>query len=209
VSFNPQIAPEYMGEFVRQEWRQRFGDAPGRFLDMGAYSLGPPSVTRTFLADGWSGLFVEADPGNCGRLIDDVIRTGTPERAHCLCAALLPNPGITDWYSVIGGGETSSTSKAWTEKPWCAASKYVRASVVAVTPADLLARFGVDWDLVNLDLEGVTLDVFKAIPWPTLSRARMLVAEMHPDDLLPTLAPLGFRVIHSDVVNAVLVRGDK
>jgi len=203
---SPQIAPESMGDYVREQWARLFGAGRGAFLDLGAYDLGPSSISRPFLAAGWSALLAEGDSYNFARLLSGVHSAGFARRVDCLAAAVLPIAGISPWYTVAGTADLSTASKDWTHKPWTASAHYLPAYVAAVTPADILARFGFDWDCVSIDLEGVTAEVFNAIPWPKMARTRMVVAEAHPDILLPTLAPLGFEPLRADCVNSVLIR---
>ncbi len=131
------------------------GDQPGRFLDIGAYNPKAFSNTRALYERGWSGVMVEASPGP---FMDLFIEYGNDERIELVCAAVTAGRGLMPFrHSEAGIGTLNESHyQKWRDTKLFDGRFWVNT----VQIADLIEKFGIDFDLISIDVEGGSADLF-------------------------------------------------
>lgn len=129
----------------------------GRFLDIGAYNPKLFSNTRALFERGWGGVMVEASPGP---FLDLMIEYGECERVELVCAAVgvAPKSRLVRFHHSEAGVGTSNDAhyQKWRDK----AEFEGRFFASVITIGDLIVQFGIDFDFVNIDVEGESAEVF-------------------------------------------------
>lgn len=148
-----------------------FGTHVGRFLDLGAYDGVDGSNSRGLSDRFWSGVCVEANPFSFARLVENHSRN---DKVICVNAAVMPTAGL------VLLRDTQSQIASCADNPLIDAAVVRRYHVAGVTPDDLVATFGTDWDFVSIDIEGVDLDVLR-VAGRLLEKTRLVCFE----DALP------------------------
>jgi FkbM family methyltransferase len=152
--------------------RLELGRAPGRFLDIGAWVPETFSNTRALFDQGWHGIYLEPSPGPVKALVKEY---GMSDRAIVIAAAVTVNGGMVelqvtdDAVSCIPG---SSGAKVWDKD----GGFYGKLLVPSISMADLFTRFGGDFDMVSIDTEGTSAELFIAM-LGTGVRPRCVVVE--------------------------------
>jgi FkbM family methyltransferase len=131
------------------------GDQPGRFLDIGAYNPKLFSNTRALYERGWSGVMVEASPGP---FMDLLIEYGKCDRVELVCAAVTAKRGLVRFNHSEAGVGTSNEAhyQKWRDK----AEFSGRFFAAGIALQDLTNMFGIDFDFVNIDIEGDSSGLF-------------------------------------------------
>lgn len=131
-----------------------------RLLDIGAYHPTCFSNSRALLESGWSGVLVEPSPEPFLTLLKEYEPWKGVELIN---AAVVPaHPaGLIRFHATA---DAVSTSDEVVRERWAKAGGYYGsywAHTIAV--GDLIAQFGANWDFINVDTEGSSVDVFAAI----------------------------------------------
>lgn len=141
------------------EWAARTRRLSGRFLDVGAFDGTTASNTRALAERGWGGVAVEPaawafdqlatlyadhDDVNCVQTLVTVEPTSAPVRFH---------------YS----HDLTSTASEENAEVWRQITRYVECWVASSTVYDVLAAFGFPYDLVSVDTEGTSIEIFNAL----------------------------------------------
>lgn len=135
------------------------GVGGGRFLDIGAWNAEDKSNTRALWNLGWSGILIEPSPGPLKGLVKEY---GMSDKAIVIGAAVTPNGGFVelqvtdDAVSCVPG---SAGAKIWDKD----GGFYGKLLVPSIAIADLFARFGGDFQMVSIDTEGTSTDLFVAM----------------------------------------------
>ena len=127
-----------------------------------------------FVELGWSGVCVEPSPSVFPALLN--LHAKNPN-ITCVNVAIAAAPGFIEFYD--SGGDAVSTTHTPHRDKWHAAFQvpYKRMFVNAATPEQLLARFGYEFDFVNLDVEGVSFDLFCLLPLHKLQHVKVFCVE--------------------------------
>ncbi len=126
-----------------------------RFLEIGAYNPKLFSNTRALYERGWSGVMVEPAPGP---FLDLMIEYGQCDRIELVCAAVGTQRALVKFHHSEAGVGTSNDAHY---QKWRDTALYEGTFFAAqVTMFDVLARFGVDFDFVNIDVEGGSAELF-------------------------------------------------
>lgn len=144
-----------------------FGDFKGRFIDIGAFDGVTGSNTRALIELGWSGVSIEANPENFQTLLGKKLNG-----VACVNAAVMPKAGLEKFYF------SADQCGTCLDNPNLKAMLPVRSSyfIAAVTPQMIADRLGDDFDFISLDVEGVDLEVLRALG-PVTGKARLLCFE--------------------------------
>jgi len=149
-------------------------DPPGRFLDIGACDGKLCSNTLALVERGWSGVLVEPSPRAFLSLLD---RHGDNEKLTLVNVAVGASLETFSnlWTSPVELGY--DTTEVSNKDKWQIAMRFSRPYFVPIAPLiGLLLYFGCDFDLVSIDTEGTSVDLFKA--WPLeLSQPKMFIVE--------------------------------
>ena len=152
--------------FIRNYFADR-DQSKLRFLDVGAADGVSNSNTRALFDAGWSGVLVEPNP----LLFSALMRNyHGEERATLVNAAITTAPGLIDFHVNTPDGIASDQLSCVTpaQRAKCEAYGY---------PFQTIMLAAIDWDqlvcrkpsviladFVNIDVEGLNLEVFEAMP---------------------------------------------
>lgn len=127
----------------------------GRFLDIGAWRSKKLSNSRLLWEYGWNGVMVECSPGPMRKLLKSY---GGNPRIKLVQAAVGGQRGILPFYIT---DEAVSTSEQSHYDKWRATAEFRGAIWVPTITLEMLAfHFGSDFDFVNIDTEGTSVDLF-------------------------------------------------
>ncbi len=129
----------------------------GRFLDIGAFNAKALSNTRALYEMGWGGLMIEPSPGPVKSLIQEY---GTDDRVIVIAAAVGLDRHLVKFHATDDALSTSSDEnlKIWKQRGGFYGTWYVPM----ITISEILHQFGA-FDFVNIDTEGTSLGVFRAL----------------------------------------------
>lgn len=179
--------------------------AKPRFIDIGAADGRTLSNTRAFYEAGWKGVVVEASPNTIKALLD--LYTADPDITIVNAAVALDNLPLGRFYA--SPDLVSTTERAHFEK-WVGTVPYREvyqpfASIDSVVA--LAMNVGGPYQLVSIDVEGASVEMFERVPLDALG---VLVAIVEYDDKLERLRAYansrGFDVLEVTSENAVLKR---
>lgn len=156
-------------EGVILEW---FKDrkAPGRFLDIGAYTGKELSNTRALMERGWSGVCVEPNPNSFAALVKNcaVFPSVKPVQV-----AVAVKSGITPFFA--SPDAVSTFNKAHRDK-WAASGvPFETIPVGCVTMPELLGDHPPPYDFLNLDVEATNWAVFNTVPLSSLGASLLCI----------------------------------
>jgi FkbM family methyltransferase len=177
----------------------------GHFLDIGAYDGKTFSNTLRLAELGWSGVCVEPSPTVFPALLK--LHGGNPKISLVNSAVSAAN-GFIDFYDC--GGDAVSTTHAPHKDKWEKGfgSTYTKMTVYGVTFGDVFRKFGLNFDFINLDVEGVSADLFMLLPLQTLTQTRCLCVEHDGKmaEIQERAAQFGFGYVHHNGENLILYR---
>lgn len=182
-----------------------FKDKPGRFLDIGAFDGECFSTTRALALKGWGGVCVEPSPSILPALHQ---RYDSRKDVEILEVAITDSTGEVDFYD--SGGDMISTVNKEHMELWHNnnGSPFTTVRVKSLTPADLFARTGMEFDFISLDVEGTNVEIFQQFPFEDLNRVKMICVEfdMQVYSILETVKKFGFILLHQTHENLLLVK---
>jgi FkbM family methyltransferase len=173
-----------------------------RFLDIGAYDGETFSSTLGLVEKGWSGVYVEPNPLVLRRLQEVAKRSSSevlPVAIGSVCDTL-------PFY--MNGDMVSSLDKRHTDA-W-AKNTGMTFEIVPVQVLDvetLADRIGRDFDVLNLDVEGLNWEIFKQFDWAKWKFNLVCIEydrkfiEMKHD-----LETAGFKIVYASPENIVATR---
>ncbi|NJL70645.1 MAG: FkbM family methyltransferase [Candidatus Competibacteraceae bacterium] len=183
----------------------RLGSSPGRFLDIGAYDGKVFSNTLRLAELGWSGVCYEPSPSVFPAL--KKLYENNPT-IICVQQAVASATGTLTFFD-SNGDAISSLSVAHKQK-WEAGWKcsFTQVEVEAVAMGDVFAKYGYDFEFINLDVEGANIDLFNLIPFERLTRLKMFCVEHdgHASLIEKKLAPFGFEKVCHNPENLIVYR---
>lgn len=162
-----------------------FAGHVGRFLDIGAGDGMTHSNTWDLFMRGWTGVVVE--PGHaalewlhgrpyCGRV--DIVAAAIGLRTAI---------GVPFWEGVGPAARDFSTCSEDFKEMIRAHSggsvEYLERSIIQLSWTDLLALHPGPYDFVNIDVEGLNLELLKDLPWLSIN-PQMVCIEIDPEDRL-------------------------
>jgi len=180
-----------------------FGSRVGSFLDLGAHDGQSNSNTRALALRGWGGLCVEASPH-----VFPLLQQCYPNSpVHCLLAAVVPK--VSGVVTLLESPDQVSTVSPEHAEKWRKAcgAEFAPIEVPGMSVADILDRYGKMWDLVSIDVEGISAEVCLAFPWGEMPTS-MVVVE-HDDrfaELQERLGRVGFRTVGMNSTNLGMAR---
>lgn len=185
---------------------ERFGIQPGRFLEIGAWDGKGFSNTFRLAELGWKGVCVEPSPVVFPNLLKNY---EGKEGMEFVNAAIVPiKSSLLPWYDSSGDAisTTSEAHKTKWEQGWKV--KYKRFWIYAM-PIDLLFdTFGVDFTMINIDVEGTNIELFRALPWKRLDQLKILCIEhdTYVQEMSAIASVHGFQSIGLNGENLILAR---
>ncbi|MBU8911326.1 MAG: FkbM family methyltransferase [Desulfobacterales bacterium] len=184
---------------------EHFKDVKGKFLDIGAYDGKLFSNSFCLVESGWSGVDVEASPVNFVNLMRNV-------RSHdveLVCAAVTVDGGMIEFYDSQGDAISSSNTDhvdKWSTK--AGGVDWQIISIPSITVAALLQQFGKDFNMIDIDVEGSSFQLFVRFPWEELRHCSCVIIEHdgNQQKIIERLAPLKYKVVYENAENLLLTR---
>jgi FkbM family methyltransferase len=173
----------------------------GRFLDIGAFDGKTFSSTYALAEKGWTGVYVEPDPH-----IIPLLRENTREfRSEIVECAIGPTAGILPFYAT-NGDMVGTLSKDHVKK-WQNHVDFHEILVPVMTLPELAQKIGMEFDFINLDVEGLNWQIFRQFDWKVW-KASVVCIEYDDmrDEIKAILEHNGFRVAYMSAENIVAVR---
>ena len=181
------------------------GRVDGRLLDIGAYDGKTFSNTRQLLLNGWGGVLVEPSPTVLHSLVS---LYGENEKVQIVTSGIGLERGTFTFHD-SGGDAVSSFDDAhmelWRDK---GAKNFSDMQIPVITWDDLFLSFGYDFEFLNLDAEGWSLDLLEVLPFEKFPNLRMVVVEFDHEEarVLNAMLPHGFNPLHKTAENLVMVK---
>ena len=185
---------------------QHFTDkSDGRFLDIGAYDGMTFSNTYALVGRGWSGLEVEASPINFVNLMKNVRK----DNVKLLCAAICQEAGSITLHDSQGDAISTTDDKhkaKWTTR--AGGVDWQPVEVLSMTPNNLLNAYGHDYNMIDIDVEGYSYELFKLFNWELLMECSLIVVEHDNkvDEIEQRLENLGYHTVFLNGENIILTR---
>ena len=135
------------------------GDAPGVFLDIGAWDGKTFSNTAALVDRGWSGVLVEPSPSSFNTLL---ARYGSNPKLQLVHAAVGADSGLVKWWD--SGGDGVSTSSPAHYATWRETATYFPPYYLAqICLFNLWDTFPDvrEADVISIDTEGTSGELFK------------------------------------------------
>lgn len=182
--------------------RTHFENYRGRFLDIGAYDGITFSNTYSLVLDGWSGVMIEGSP-----MTFEMLKTNITQPNIDLVHALVDihESREVEFYDNI---EATATMNKSNYDKWIAATPFTAVKMQTTCIDEIIAQYGVDFDFVNIDVEGGSTDLFMHL-FDKMPSVSMWVIE-HDDRQYEIIeACNGYRVLYMNGENIILARNFK
>ena len=179
------------------------GKTDGRFLDIGAYDAKLLSNTRALYERGWSGVMVEPSPGPMTTLLEEY---GNDPRIILVMAAVTKCAGLVRMHATDDAISTSSETmlKIWQDGGYKFYGSFLAQSI---TLELLVYHFGVNFDFIDIDVEGGSADLFLAcLRFPLRPRLYCVEHDHRHAELVPIAAKKGYRELARNGENCLFVR---
>ncbi len=172
----------------------------GKLLDIGAYDGVTFSNTFALLEKGWQGVLIEASPTVFTALLRNV--KGKNVQLCNSCIVTEPVMGMIDFYDC---GDAVATNDVDHMRKWSNAVTFDKIQVMPVHYNGILSIYGKDFDMVDIDIEGKSAELFLLI-FPLMPDVDLWVVE-HDDRKGEILdLAVGFAVLYENGENLVLGR---
>lgn len=174
----------------------------GRFLDIGAFHPTCFSNTRALFERGWSGVMVEPSPGPFRALLDAY---GKEPRIKLINAAIGPDRHCYEFHATDDA--VSTMDPAQFDKWKNAADFHGTFYVVTITLEDVFRQFGGGYDFVNIDTEGSSVDVLRALlATEALPKCICVEHDGRVDEVRGLALARGYAVLMDNGTNMVIAR---
>jgi FkbM family methyltransferase len=165
-----------------EEYILRYLPPTGRFLEIGAYDGLFLSNTYCLLEKGWRGVMVEPSPEAFQKLRHNTSGfKNSVELVHC---AISDTNDLTKFFECDednkDGIRSISTTVPAHVDMWNKINenvKFRQMYVATITMKNLLGKFGLDFDFVNIDVESANLMILKQLPVAEMNSLRMVCVE--------------------------------
>jgi len=173
----------------------------GRFLDIGAFDGKTFSSTYALAEKGWTGVYVEPDPYIIPLLQHNI----RDFRSVIAPYAIGIVSGIQPFYAT-NGDMVGTLSKAHVKK-WENNVEFHEIFVPVLTLAELVEKVGMDFDFINLDVEGLNWEIFQQFDWKVWKASVVCIEyDDKRNEIRAILEHNGFRVAYMSGENIVAVR---
>jgi FkbM family methyltransferase len=191
-------------QFVIDELFIKAGIGQGRLLDIGAYVPDQFSNSRALIDKGWSAILVEPSPIPFAALLKHY--RANPE-VILVNAAVGVDSTWVDFYD-SGGDAVSSASQAHVQRWEKSGVSFSRFMLRTIALADLFTQFGSYYDFINLDVESLNINLFRAFPWLRLKDTRVICVEhdSHQKEMTSIAQSVGFELASSNAENLIFFR---
>lgn len=166
---NPVSHSQYSEDLRALVILKRWNITSGRILEIGAWHPISLSNSRMFIEAGWRAVLVEPSPTKLEDLAREYFDN---ERVQVVCAAIQPVDGWVMLNLSQDALSGESIPKQWKEK----GGFYGRAWYPGVSFPSLIARTGGDFQVVSIDTEGTSVELFASM-LQTGMRPRVVIVE--------------------------------
>jgi len=178
----------------------------GRFLDIGAWDGKTFSNTYQLALQGWGGVCVEPSPSVHAAL--DGLYAGNSKIQISKVGVGLSS-GFLPFYDFAGdaiGSFDKEHVTLWEEK---GVRKPTEILARVVTIGELLEEFGYDFNFINIDAEGWSVQILDVLPFWKLSLLKMVCVEFdHEWGRVQNICErYGFSQLHRTAENMIMVKG--
>jgi FkbM family methyltransferase len=135
------------------------GNTPGNFLDIGAYDGKTFSNTYRLVELGWSGICVEPAPTVFPALFN---LHKSNEKVKCINAAVVPSGPSKLMAFFDSNGDALGTLSCDHVAKWSPYAKFSPCWVYPISMVDLINQIPEDFDFVNIDVEGISTNLFES-----------------------------------------------
>lgn len=180
------------------------GITRGSLIDIGAWDPFEKSNSRLLLEAGWWGILVEPSPAAVRSLLreygdDDAI-------VKVIAAAVMPAETSGKFTPMIVTDDAVSTTSAAVRELWEKDGGYFgRLWCPTITLADIFNQFGGDSQFVNIDAEGVSVNL--AIEYLKTEAYPAIMCVEHDNRMVELMAVAqdrGYRAVHLNGTNVIL-----
>ena len=199
--FSQRDEEKYIVKYFKQHGLRNHG----RFLDIGAWDGITFSNTRQLALQGWGGVLVEPAPSLHGVL--EKLYWNNP-KIKIIEVGIGLKRGVLPFYDFCGdavGTFDKKHAKLWEEK---GKRKWEKKKIEVITVNDLLSHVGYDFDFINIDAEGWSVDLLGAFDLNKLEKLKMICVEFeHKEKIIEILVSKhGFRLLHQTAENMIWIR---
>jgi hypothetical protein len=172
-----------------------------RFLEIGAWHPTDKSNTRALVELGWSGVMIEPSPGPLLNLLSEY--SGN-DRITLVSACVGLEPGIVEL--MVTDDAVSSTDRHQYDA-WKDVTKFRGALHVPVLTWEMITNRWGGFQMISLDAEGLSADLFLAMLAAGLQPTCVVVEhDSRLEELCSAATPLHYNVTYANGTNAVFIR---
>lgn len=177
-----------------------FNGFVGRFLDIGAYNGITFSNTKSLSELGWQGVLVEPSPIPMKDLM--VAYKDRPDIVLVQAAIVPSGEGLLEWWDC--SGDAVSSADAAHVSVWASRVKFHKMFVASISITELLRRLPGPYHMVNIDVEGLSMDLMERVDFRQLN-TRLLCVEsgVNRDASRGRVQNLGFKILHETSENLI------
>lgn len=202
----PKTHSQYGEDLRALALLEKWGHKTGRVLEIGAWNPITLSNSRLMIEVGWEAVLVEPSPKPLMDLAREYSGLGDEcsayaDQVELICAAVTVHGGWIKLNLTEDALSGESIPAQWAEK----GGFYGSAWFYSITMADLVARVGGNFQLVSIDTEGTSVEVFAAM-LETGMRPRVVILE-HDNRLVemyPMAEAAAYRVSWMNGTNVML-----
>lgn len=194
-----RVILEYWNTPGRQRVILENWHTPGRLLDIGAYDGRTFSNTLALLESGWQGVLVEGSPSVFVHLVTNTKHVNVELVNACIV------PFASDLVTLYDNNGAVATINERNHEIWKAKTEFNPITVMTCNSSRLLKRFGTNFDMVNIDVEGGSVDLLEDLV-PHMRDVKMWVIEH--DGMMDRCKDImvGYKLIYHNGENAIYVR---
>jgi len=148
-----------------------FKDHVGIFLDLGAYDGIKLSNTYNLVLKAWKGVCVEASP-KVFTMLQSNLKNYNNIELLCACVSV-DDHKIIDWYD---NSEATATYVMSNVEKWKNETPFTQIKLSTTSVDKILDSFNYDYDFINIDVEGNSVEIFKHI-YNRISNVKMICVE--------------------------------
>jgi FkbM family methyltransferase len=189
---------QYQEDARVMEILDRWKIGQGRLLEIGAYDPKALSNSRAFVEDGWEAVLIEPSPKHVASLAREYHDN---PRVTLLAAPVTVHGGIITLELTDDALSGETIPEQWREK----GGYYGRAKFLSISVQELFNHFGGNFDVMSIDTEGFSVDLFTEILRCGV-RPRVVIVEH--DSRHVELAQIAeaayYRQVHLNGTNAIL-----
>lgn len=173
------------------------------FLDIGAYDGVLFSNTRRLALRGWSGVCFEPSPIPFIKL-KELYKDN--DKVQTFPIAIGELDGKQSFYDSRGDAISSFDKKH--VNVWKAHADFHKIFVDTITVESMFNRFGYDFDFINIDTEGTSVDILLKFRFPKLKNLKLICIEhdYRYDEIMRKIKPFHFHEIMRNGENLILER---